>query len=69
MDVKALVLGLAATSAIALGSSGAQAGKLEDVLARGTLIVGTGSTNAPWHFKGADDTLQGFDIDDRDATS
>ena len=63
MDVKSLVLGLAATSAIALGSSGAQAGKLEDVLARGTLIVGTGSTNAPWHFKGADDTLQGFDID------
>ena len=63
MDVKSLVLGLAATSAMALGSSGAQAGKLEDVLARGTLIVGTGSTNAPWHFKGADDTLQGFDID------
>ena len=63
MDVKSLVLGLAATSAMALGSSGAQAGKLEDVLARGTLIVGTGSSNAPWHFKGADDTLQGFDID------
>ncbi|MCK0282622.1 transporter substrate-binding domain-containing protein, partial [Salmonella sp. 16E108] len=31
--------------------------------ARGHLVVGTGSTNAPWHFKGADDTLQGFDID------
>src|SRR4051794_40628029 len=25
--------------------------------------VGTGSTNAPWHFKGADGKLQGFDID------
>lgn len=37
--------------------------KLDEVLARGHLVVGTGSTNAPWHFKGADDTLQGFDID------
>ena len=39
------------------------AGKLEQVLARGKLVVGTGSTNAPWHFKGADGKLQGFDID------
>src|SRR5688500_7097828 len=37
--------------------------KLDDVLARGRLIVGTGSTNAPWHFKGEGDVLQGFDID------
>lgn len=36
---------------------------LDAVLARGHLIVGTGSTNAPWHFKSADDTLQGFDVD------
>jgi polar amino acid transport system substrate-binding protein len=63
MDVKPLIVGLAATSVFAFAATGAQAGKLEDVLARGTLIVGTGSTNAPWHFKGADDTLQGFDID------
>ena len=63
MDVKSLIVGLAATSVFALASTGADAGKLEDVLARGTLIVGTGSTNAPWHFKGADDKLQGFDID------
>lgn len=43
---------------------GAQAdSKLDTVLARGKLIVGTGSTNAPWHFQGADGKLQGFDID------
>lgn len=36
---------------------------LDTVLARGHLIVGSGSTNPPWHFKGADDKLQGFDID------
>ena len=33
------------------------------MLARGHLVLGTGSTNAPWHFKSADDKLQGFDVD------
>jgi polar amino acid transport system substrate-binding protein len=37
--------------------------KLDEVLERGKLIVGTGSTNAPWHFKSADGTLVGFDVD------
>ena len=37
--------------------------KLDEVLARGTLVMGTGSTNAPWHFKAEDGTLQGFDVD------
>jgi polar amino acid transport system substrate-binding protein len=41
----------------------ADSSKLDTVLARGHLVVGTGSTNAPWHFQGADGTLQGFDID------
>src|SRR5690242_5749098 len=36
---------------------------LDDVLARGKLIVGTGSTNAPWHFKDEQGNLVGFDID------
>lgn len=40
-----------------------QTSKLDEVLARGHLILGTGSTNAPWHFKSADDKLQGFDVD------
>ncbi|MDR3514540.1 MAG: transporter substrate-binding domain-containing protein [Azospirillaceae bacterium] len=65
-------LRMALTIAAALGSLvatsvGATAqetkSKLDAVLARGTLIVGTGSTNPPWHFKGANDELQGFDID------
>lgn len=41
----------------------AQESKLDAVLARGHLVLGTGSTNAPWHFKSADDKLQGFDVD------
>ncbi len=40
-----------------------QTSKLDEVLARGHLVMGTGSTNAPWHFKSADDKLQGFDVD------
>ena len=40
-----------------------QASKLDEVLARGHLVLGTGSTNAPWHFKSDDDKLQGFDVD------
>lgn len=47
----------------AVGSATAQESKLQEVLDRGKLIVGTGSTNAPWHFKDADDNLVGFDID------
>lgn len=52
------VAALSATVAVAQ-----EDGTLEAVLARGHLIVGTGSTNAPWHFKNADDQLQGFDVD------
>ncbi|WP_447803044.1 transporter substrate-binding domain-containing protein [Pseudomonas serbica] len=59
---KACVL-LFAASAAAVGVAQAADGKLDSVLARGKLIVGTGSTNAPWHFQGADGKLQGFDID------
>ena len=36
---------------------------LQRVLDRGKLIVGTGSTNAPWHFKDASGKLVGFDVD------
>ena len=46
-----------------MGMAQAADSKLDSVLARGKLIVGTGSTNAPWHFQGADGKLQGFDID------
>lgn len=54
---------LVAASAAAMGVAQAADSKLDSVLARGKLIVGTGSTNAPWHFQGADGKLQGFDID------
>jgi polar amino acid transport system substrate-binding protein len=54
--VAAAALGLA-TAATADGD------KLQEVLERGHLIVGTGSTNAPWHFKDAEDNLVGFDVD------
>jgi polar amino acid transport system substrate-binding protein len=37
--------------------------RLQTVLDRGNLIVGTGSTNPPWHFEDADGRLQGMDID------
>ncbi|WP_418885003.1 transporter substrate-binding domain-containing protein [Aurantimonas endophytica] len=57
------MLGLLATASVAALPGAASAAKLDDVLARGTLVVGTGSTNAPWHFKDASDTLQGFDVD------
>ncbi|SCZ31357.1 MULTISPECIES: transporter substrate-binding domain-containing protein [unclassified Pseudomonas] len=59
---KACVFLFAATTA-ALGVAQAADSKLDSVLQRGKLIVGTGSTNAPWHFQGADGKLQGFDID------
>ncbi|MBA4361200.1 MAG: transporter substrate-binding domain-containing protein [Pseudomonas sp.] len=54
---------LVAASAASMGVAQAADSKLDSVLARGKLIVGTGSTNAPWHFQGADGKLQGFDID------
>ena len=54
---------LFAASASVVGIAQAADSKLDSVLARGKLIVGTGSTNAPWHFQGADGKLQGFDID------
>ncbi|ALI05317.1 MULTISPECIES: transporter substrate-binding domain-containing protein [Pseudomonas] len=59
---KACVFLFAATTA-AMGVAQAADSKLDSVLQRGKLIVGTGSTNAPWHFQGADGKLQGFDID------
>src|SRR6478752_1465356 len=60
------VFAAAAVAVMAMaGSALAQepASKLDEVIARGHLVLGTGSTNAPWHFKSADDKLQGFDVD------
>jgi len=59
---KACVFLFAASASLANAVQAADS-KLDTVLKRGHLIVGTGSTNAPWHFQGADGKLQGFDID------
>src|SRR5690606_39473975 len=53
---------LAGRSAEAAGVD-ASLSKLQEVLSRGKLIVGTGSTNPPWHFEDANGELQGMDID------
>jgi polar amino acid transport system substrate-binding protein len=54
---------LATATLLASTPALAQTSKLDEVLKRGKLVLGTGSTNAPWHFKSADDKLQGFDVD------
>ena len=58
-----LIAGLcAATLATGFGNA-AVAGKLEDILARGKLIVGTGLTNPPWHFRDEKGDMVGYDVD------
>ena len=65
----ALGLGAGAAALTAAGCSnsgpGAATGsrRLEEVLKRGSVIVGTGSTNPPWHFEDEKGELQGFDIE------
>ncbi len=62
-------VGAGAAAIAALGGCvgpgpGAQgASKLHEVLKRGTVIVGTGSTNPPWHFEDEKGQLVGFDIE------
>ncbi|MBR0554579.1 transporter substrate-binding domain-containing protein [Ciceribacter sp. L1K23] len=64
ISLRAATLSLAAaTFLISVPALAQQGSKLDEVLARGHLVLGTGSTNAPWHFKSADDKLQGFDVD------
>jgi polar amino acid transport system substrate-binding protein len=59
------VAGVAAGMAGAPMAARAQAsgGKLKEILDRGKLVVGTGSTNPPWHFEDEGGQLVGFDID------
>jgi polar amino acid transport system substrate-binding protein len=37
--------------------------KLYDIIGRGSVVVGTGSTNPPWHFEDENGDLVGFDIE------
>ena len=56
------VVGFAvATAAFATGASAED--RLATILARGKILVGTGSTNPPWHFKDDSGTLVGYDVD------
>jgi polar amino acid transport system substrate-binding protein len=56
-------LALAATlDATQAAAQSASASLLRKVLDRGRLIVGTGSTNAPWHFEDDKGQLTGMDI-------
>lgn len=66
----ALVVMMAATLIMGCSPSEAdpvtgtpQKSKLQTVLDRGHLIVGTGSVNVPWHFMDEKGELVGFDVD------
>lgn len=54
-------VGMPASHALALDSPGDSL--LKKVLDRGKVIVGTGSTNPPWHFEDENGNLVGFDIE------
>jgi polar amino acid transport system substrate-binding protein len=58
----AAVVAAGLTPHAALAQDAAQS-RLAQVLERGKLVVGTGSTNPPWHYEDADGQLIGFDID------
>ena len=61
-----LTLGVMATVAaisVAGGASAQEQNRLPTILDRGHIIVGTGSTNPPWHFKDDAGTLIGYDVD------
>ena len=68
-----LLRGGAALSGVAVAAAGlaphaalaqdAGQSRLQQVLERGRLVVGTGATNPPWHYEDADGQLVGFDID------
>ena len=67
LRLSALGLGGAALGAATLTAQKAAAqsapnSQLRTVLNRGKLIVGTGSTNAPWHFENEKGELVGMDI-------
>lgn len=59
--------GLAAAALLAIAPVMAAAqqteSKLYDVLDRGELVFGTGSTNVPWHFVDENNELAGFDVE------
>lgn len=57
----ALVVSVAALAAGATDASAQN--RLQTILDRGKILVGTGSTNPPWHFKDEQGNLVGYDVD------
>ena len=62
MAVVTVCSGCGQTASSGGDAAAATGGKLQEVLDRGHLIVGTGSTNAPWHFYDDNGNLCGFDV-------
>jgi len=52
-----------ATVSIAGTAAAQETNRLQTILDRGHIIVGTGSTNPPWHFKDEAGALVGYDVD------
>ncbi len=61
MAAVAAAAGLALAQPAQAQATGAS--KLQEVLKRGKLVVGTGTTNPPWHFEDDSGNLTGMDID------
>jgi polar amino acid transport system substrate-binding protein len=59
----ATLAGLKPATAAAQEAEGETTSKLYEVLDRGHVIVGTGSTNPPWHFEDEQGNLVGFDVE------
>ena len=57
------VLSVTAMVAASLATGAVAADRLETIKARGKILVGTGSTNPPWHFKDDQGNLVGYDVD------
>ncbi|WP_413204287.1 transporter substrate-binding domain-containing protein [Rhodospirillum sp. A1_3_36] len=61
--LKSFLLAMAIGTAVSGTALAEPVDKLQEVLDRGHLILGTGSTNPPWHFIDKDNKLTGFDVD------
>jgi polar amino acid transport system substrate-binding protein len=61
--MRAIATSLIMVAGLALLAGTAEADKLQDVLGRGKLVVGTGTGNPPWHFRDEAGNMAGFDVD------
>ena len=60
----ALLAGFAcAVTMSAFATSAMAEGRLEQIMQRGKLVVGTGTGNPPWHFRDEAGNMAGFDVD------